>query len=57
VIAPAMVVVPAAMGLYRWLFGWEHAVLWIEAALITLFAVFWLSQTEELWEQGPRAGG
>jgi hypothetical protein len=44
-IAVGMIVVPAAMALV-WLFtGWEHVLLWVEAALIVLFAVFWIIQT------------
>ena len=29
-------------------------VLWVEVVLITLFAVFWLIQTTELWNRGLR---
>lgn len=54
VIALAMVVAPFAMLGWRALFGWEHAVLWIEGVLILLFAAFWLSQTQELWNEGIR---
>jgi heme A synthase len=54
VIAIAMVVVPLLMVAWKKLFGWEHAVLGIEAALILLFAAFWVSQTEELWNEGLR---
>jgi FtsH-binding integral membrane protein len=54
VIAVLMVVSAAGMGLYAVLFGWEHWLLWVEGTLITLFAAFWLSQTEELWHQGLR---
>jgi hypothetical protein len=31
-----------------------QAVLWIEVVLISLFAVFWLVQTKELWNRGLR---
>jgi hypothetical protein len=34
--------------------GWDHWVLAIEAALILLFAVFWVLQTVELWTEGLR---
>jgi hypothetical protein len=34
--------------------GWDHWVLAIEAALIFLFAVFWVLQTAELWSEGLR---
>lgn len=54
VIAIAMVVVPLLMVAWQKLFGWEHAVLGIEAVLILLFAAFWVSQTRELWNEGLR---
>jgi hypothetical protein len=54
VIAGAMIVVPAAMVGWKRLYGWDHAVLWIEGALIVLFAAFWVSQTQELWNEGIR---
>ena len=54
VIAVLMVVVPFAMFGWKKLFGWEHAVLWIEGTLIVLFALFWISQTQELWNEGIR---
>jgi uncharacterized membrane protein YidH (DUF202 family) len=56
-IAIAMVVVPLVMWAWKALFGWDHAVLWIEGALITLFAIFWIIQTQELWNEGLRADG
>jgi hypothetical protein len=57
VIALAMVVVPVVLLAWKALFGWAHAVLWIEGALITLFAIFWIIQTQELWNEGLRDGG
>ncbi|MFC8191615.1 hypothetical protein ACFUMH_08125 [Cellulomonas sp. NPDC057328] len=37
---------------------WRHAVLVTEAALVVLFAVFWVLQTIELWgTDGPRRSG
>ena len=54
VVAVLMVASVVGMGGYRWAFGWDHAVLWIEASLIALFATFWLMQTAELWESGLR---
>jgi hypothetical protein len=54
VIAALMVAAVVGMGLYALLFSWEHWLLWVEGTLITLFAAFWLSQTEELWDQGLR---
>jgi hypothetical protein len=37
-----------------WALGFEHWLLTIEASLITCFAVFWIFQTWELWDQGLR---
>jgi hypothetical protein len=37
-----------------WALGWEHWILGIEAALIALFAMFWVIQTKELWREGLR---
>jgi hypothetical protein len=54
VIALAMVIVPLVMFLCKKIFGWDHAVLWIEGSLIVLFAAFWISQTQELWNDGIR---
>ena len=53
-IAIVMVAGSAAMGLYALLFGWAHVLLWVEGLLIASFAVFWVSQTAELWNQGLR---
>jgi hypothetical protein len=55
VIAGLMVAGAGAMGVWDWTVGWDHAVLFIEVWLISLFAAFWLIQTEELWEGGVRA--
>jgi hypothetical protein len=55
VIAVVMVVGSAGMGLYALLFTWAHVLLWVEGLLITGFAVFWVSQTIELWNQGLRS--
>ncbi|WP_433158898.1 hypothetical protein [Kribbella sp. CA-247076] len=55
VLAVAMTVVPLLMVAWKALFGWEHAVLWIEGVLISLFAIFWILQTQELWNEGLRA--
>jgi hypothetical protein len=54
VIAGLMVAGAGAMGVWDWTVGWDHAVLFIEGWLISLFAAFWLIQTEELWEGGVR---
>jgi hypothetical protein len=53
-IAVAMVLSLGGILLWRWVFGWEHAMLWIEGVLISLFATFWLTETDELWEEGLR---
>ena len=37
-----------------WLAGFDYWQLTLEATLISLFAVFWLAQTVELWNQGLR---
>jgi hypothetical protein len=55
VIAGLMVGGAGAIGVWDLAVGWDHAVLWIEGTLITLFGVFWAMQTEELWEGGVRA--
>lgn len=34
--------------------GWDHWVIAIEFALISLFAAFWVTQTIELWDDGLR---
>lgn len=34
--------------------GWDHWVLGIEVALLSLFAAFWLIQTKDLWHEGLR---
>lgn len=34
--------------------GFSHLTIWIEVALIGLFAVFWVLQTIELWKPGLR---
>ena len=36
------------------LLGWDHWVIAIEGTLISLFAVFWIIQTRELWHTGLR---
>lgn len=56
VIAGAMVAGAGGIGVWNLTVGWDHAVLWIEGTLITLFGAFWVMQTEELWEGGVRAG-
>ncbi len=53
-LAVAMVAATAVLGLVTWLAGWAHGPLWIEGVLIALFALFWLIQTRDLWDQGLR---
>lgn len=53
VIAMTMVLAVVAIGIAGAL-GWDHWVLAIETALIGLFAVFWATQTKELWHEGLR---
>lgn len=48
-IAVLMVGSLVVMAGWRWVTGWQHALLWIEGVLILLFAVFWSVQTHELW--------
>jgi hypothetical protein len=47
----AAVIIP--VGLFG---GWGHWVIGIELAFILLFAVFWVIQTAELWDDGLRPG-
>lgn len=53
----AVLMVGSTVVMYGWrvLFGWDHAVLWIEGTLIVLFAVFWAMQTQELWNTATRS--
>jgi hypothetical protein len=45
-----MVLTMVVIGLLYWLVSdWRHGVLWIEAALMLEFLVFWVVQTYELW--------
>jgi hypothetical protein len=34
--------------------GWDYYILFVEVALIALFAAFWVLQTAELWQTGSR---
>jgi hypothetical protein len=52
-IAGAMVLAAVVIGIAG-LLGWDYWVIAIEATLITLFAVFWTTQTKELWHEGLR---
>jgi hypothetical protein len=52
-IASAMVLAAIVIGIAGAL-GWDYWVLGIEIALISLFAIFWVTQTAELWHDGLR---
>jgi hypothetical protein len=54
-VVAALMVVAAAVGVGLMLAGNRYATLDLEASLITLFAVFWVCQTAELWDQGLRS--
>ena len=43
-----------ALGLLALSGASDHAVFWLEASLITLFGVFWIVQTTDLWGQEQR---
>jgi hypothetical protein len=51
----AFVMPVSVLGLLK--FGGEYHVLAAEFAAISLFAVFWGLQTEELWNEGVRQDG
>ena len=53
-IAVAMLVALAATVAINLATSSAQIVLWVEVVLITLFAVFWLVQTTELWNRGLR---
>jgi len=53
-IAALMLTVPAGMWLVSLVVRWDHVALWVEATLLLLFAAFWTSQTQELWNEGVR---
>jgi energy-coupling factor transporter transmembrane protein EcfT len=55
-IAIAMVMALIALVIAKFA-GWDYWLLALEAALITLFAVFWTTQTVELWREGLRSTG
>jgi hypothetical protein len=52
-IAAAMVILGPALVASQWI-GFDHWALAAESVVIGLFAVFWLLQTDELWNHGPR---
>lgn len=49
----AMIVLGGGLIVARW-FGFDAGLLAAEVVVIALFAVFWLVQTDELWDDGPR---
>ena len=51
-IATLMIVAVVLIKFGRW-FG-DYEIIWLEASMITLFAVFWVIQTHELWHYGLR---
>jgi hypothetical protein len=54
VIALVMIADAIGWGIVGLVFNWSYWIIWIEATLITLFAVFWGWQTSELWNKGLR---
>ena len=53
-IAAGMALSVAVIAFIRFAFGWTHWFLWIEIALLALFALFWIVQSRELWYEGLR---
>ena len=49
-----LMVLAAVGNLAAWFAHWQYAVISVEAELIALFAVFWMTQTIELWDDGLR---
>jgi hypothetical protein len=56
VLALATVGLVVVMGLVAWRLPWRHGTFWIEVVVIAAFALFWVFQTQELWneEEGLR---
>jgi hypothetical protein len=54
VIALVMIADAIGWGIVGLVFNWSHWIIWIEATLIAVFAVFWGWQTSELWNKGLR---
>jgi hypothetical protein len=54
VIVLAMIADAIVWGIVGLVFNWPYWIIWIEATLIALFAVFWGWQTSELWSEGLR---
>jgi hypothetical protein len=53
-VAVAMLLALAATVALSLLTGSTSLVFWVEVVLLVLFAVFWVIQTIELWDQGLR---
>ena len=49
-----LMAVTLALAVVGHLLDWEYALLVVEILLITLFGIFWIIQTRELWNQGLR---
>lgn len=55
ILAPTMIIAALVLGVATWR-GWiSNGVFWIELALISLFALFWILQSRELWDEGLRS--
>lgn len=53
-ILAAMVAATVVIGAIAFWGNFDHAVFWLEASLIGLFAAFWVVQTKELWNEESR---
>jgi hypothetical protein len=53
-LAPLMILSAVVLGFLTWRELISNGVFWIEAALITEFAIFWIIQSRELWVDGLR---
>lgn len=51
----AMLLVMGVLGVIALLEAYDHAVFWLEAGVIALFAVYWIVQTFELWNVTKRS--
>jgi hypothetical protein len=54
-LAALMVLAAVVLGVLTWQDLIDNGVFWIEAALISLFAVFWVIQSRDLWQEGLRS--
>jgi hypothetical protein len=50
-----MAVSGATLALVAWLGPYQHTVFWLESSLTTLYAVFWTTQSTELWSVTSRS--